>query len=139
LHFSISSPGFLAFREVLSLLVAAKQLKSKIDVFLVDGHGFSHPRRFGLACHIGLALCAPVVGVAKSLLVGTIKDSQIWDSDEVIGVVLHSNSGKTRYISVGHMISLEDARRIVMECTVNSDPEPLRYAHQEANLLRRGC
>ncbi|MFH0848459.1 MAG: endonuclease V, partial [archaeon] len=70
-------------------------MKTKIDTFLVDGDGFAHPRRFGLACHIGLALCAPVIGVAKSLLVGTIKDSQILDGDEVIGVVLHSNSGKT--------------------------------------------
>ena len=130
-------PGFLAFREAPSLITAAKKLKTEIDVFIVDGHGYAHPRRFGLACHVGLALDTPVIGVAKSPLTGTAKQSRIVDGDETVGAVVRSSTGKDRYVSVGHKISLEDATRIVKECMLNSNPEPIRYAHAEANRLKR--
>ncbi len=130
-------PGFLAFREAPSLITTARKLKSEIDVFIVDGHGYAHPRRFGLACHIGLALDAPVIGVAKSLLTGSIKQCRIVDGNETVGAVVRSPTGKNRYVSVGHRISLKDATRIVTQCMRNSNPEPIRYAHVEANRLKR--
>lgn len=130
-------PGLLAFREAPTLMVVVKQLRTKTDVFIVDGHGYAHPRRFGLACHVGVALDAPVIGVAKSLLVGSIKGSCIVDGGEVIGVQLTCRSGKNLYVSVGHKVSLRDAVRIVQRCTLDSNPEPIKYAHREANLLKR--
>ncbi len=130
-------PGYLAFREAPSLIAAARKLKTEIDVFIVDGHGYAHPRRFGLACHVGLALNTPVIGVAKSLLTGTTKQSRIVDNDETIGAVVRSRTGKHRYVSIGHKISLREATRIVTECMLDSNPEPIRYAHLEANRLKR--
>lgn len=130
-------PGLLAFREAPSLIEAANQLKTEADVFIVDGHGYAHPRRFGLACHVGLALDAPVIGVAKSLLIGRVDNSCILDHGEVIGRVISSQGGRNLYVSIGHKISLRDAVKIVTKCTLNSSPEPVRYAHLEANRLRR--
>ncbi|MFH0847990.1 MAG: endonuclease V [archaeon] len=130
-------PGLLAFREAPSLIEAARQLKTKVDVFIVDGHGYAHPRRFGLACHVGLALDAPVIGVAKNLLVGHVDDSWVFDDDEVIGRVVSPRRGRELYVSIGHKISLRDAVKVITKCTLDSSPEPIRCAHLEANRLRR--
>jgi len=127
-------PGFLAFREAPIMVKTAKRLKLKPDVYLVDGQGIAHPRRFGLASHVGVLLDSPTIGVAKSRLCGEVKESFLYGEEgDVLGAVFATErSGKTLYISIGHKISLEDALRIVSTCTINSGPEPLRVAHQLA-------
>jgi len=137
-------PTFLAFRELPAAVAAARELKTKPDVYMVDGHGRAHPRRFGLACHFGLALKAPTIGVAKNLLCGEVRDSggcwkPIVDGDEVIGAaVLTKRNRKPIYVSVGHKVSLETAIRIVLDCTKEYRiPEPIRRAHIAAEMAKR--
>jgi len=137
-------PTFLAFREIPAAVAAARKLKTRPDVFMVDGHGKAHPRRFGLACHFGYALKAPTIGVAKNLLCGRVKGSgdrwrPIVDGDEVIGAaVFTKTNGKPIYVSIGHKISLETAIRIVLDCTEKYRiPEPIRQAHIAAEMAKR--
>ena len=127
-------PGFLAFREAPIMVKTAKRLKLKPDVYLVDGQGIAHPRRFGLASHVGVLLDSPTIGVAKSRLYGEIEGGFLYGEEgDVLGALFATKrSGKTLYISIGHKISLEDALRIVSRCTINSSPEPLRLAHEIA-------
>ena len=127
-------PGFLAFREAPIMVKTAKRLKLKPDVYLVDGQGIAHPRRFGLASHVGVLLDSPTIGVAKSRLYGEIKEGFLYGEEgDVLGAVLATKRiGKRLYISIGHKISLEDALRIVTRCTINNSPEPLRVAHELA-------
>jgi len=127
-------PGFLAFREAPIMVKTAKRLKLKPDVYLVDGQGIAHPRRFGLASHVGVLLDSPTIGVAKSRLYGEIEGGFLYGEEgDVLGALFDTKrSGKTLYISIGHKISLEDALRIVSRCTINSSPEPLRVAHEIA-------
>ena len=131
-------PGFLAFREAPIMVKTAKKLKLKPDVYLVDGQGIAHPRRFGLASHVGVLLDSATIGVAKSRLYGEIKGGFLYSEEgDVIGAVLAtSRSGKALYISIGHKISLEDALRITSNCTINGSPEPLRVAHELAVKMR---
>lgn len=137
-------PTFLAFREIPAAVAAARKLKTKPDVFMVDGHGRAHPRRLGFACHFGLALKTPTIGVAKGLLCGEIKDSEgcwkpIIDEGEVIGAAVFTGlSRKPVYVSVGHKVSLETAVRIVLECARRYRiPEPIRHAHIAAEKAKR--
>jgi len=127
-------PGFLAFREAPIMVKTAKRLKLKPDIYLVDGQGIAHPRRFGLASQVGVLLDSPTIGVAKSRFYGEIKGGFLYGEEgDVIGAVFATKGGgKTLYISIGHKISLEDALRIVSSCTINSSPEPLRVAHEIA-------
>jgi len=127
-------PGFLAFREAPIMVKTAKRLKLKPDVYLVDGQGIAHPRRFGLASHVGVLLDSATIGVAKSRLYGEIKGDFLYGEEgDVLGAVFATKrSGKMLYISIGHKISLEDALRIVSSCTINGSPEPLRVAHELA-------
>ena len=130
-------PGLLAFREGLLVVSAAKRLRVRPDVFLVDGHGRAHPRRFGLACHVGLALDRPTVGVAKSNLYGRVQGEKLAGPDvSVLGRVLKAG-GKTLFVSVGHRVSLAYAIRLVGNSLVEGHSAPLRAAHQEAARLRR--
>jgi len=128
-------PGFLAFREAPIILTAAMKLKKRPDVYLVDGHGYAHPRRFGLACHVGIALDAPAIGVAKSRLCGTISGTKLRDQGETVGEILRGRSGKLFYVSVGHRISLRDSIRIVSRC-LSGPRDPISLAHMEANRMR---
>jgi deoxyribonuclease V len=102
----------------------------------VDGHGLAHPRRFGLACYVGLIMNIPTIGVAKSRLFGA-EDGETLVNPEgnVIAKVLQINK-KSLYVSVGHKISLEAATRIVKHCITRRGLEPIVLAHQEANKLR---
>jgi len=129
-------PGFLAFREAPIILAAAMKLKNRPDVYLVDGQGYAHPRRFGLACHVGVALNAPTIGVAKSRLCGTISGTRLSDRGETIGAVLRRRSGKPFYVSVGHKISLRDAIKIASRCFSAGSRDPITLAHIEANRMR---
>jgi deoxyribonuclease V len=139
-------PGLLSFREGAVILDAVQQLETVPDVFLVDGQGTIHPRRIGIACHIGLFLDRPTVGCAKSLLVGhhdpLSPKRGAWvplrDRGEVIGVVLRTRDNvQPVYVSVGHRATLDDARQLVLACTPRYRlPEPLRAAHKAAALGR---
>jgi len=138
-------PTFLSFRELPPAVSAIRKLYTKPDVFLVDGHGLAHPRRFGFASHIGLVLDAPTVGVAKSLLCGEVKDcgSDMWKpivhEGEIIGAAIFTSPrSKPLYISVGHKVSLETAVKIVLHFTKRYRiPEPLREAHITAETKKK--
>ena len=137
-------PGYLSFREIPAILPAIAKLQITPDLILCDGQGLAHPRRFGLACHLGLLLDIPTIGVAKSLLVGkhqkvpTEKGSwtALVDKEETIGVVLRSRTNvKPIYISIGHKISLETAVNYVMQClTKYRLPETTRWADKLASI-----
>jgi deoxyribonuclease V len=140
-------PGCLSFRELPPLLEAFSKLRRRPDLVLCDGHGRAHPRRFGFACHLGVALDLPSIGVAKSRLVGTHREpgprrgatASLRHEGELIGSVLRTRVGvKPLYVSVGHRLCLATARRIVLDLTPRfRHPEPLRAAHAEVNRLRR--
>lgn len=140
-------PGFLSFREAPPLLEAFARLNAEPDVVLFDGQGLAHPRRFGLACHVGLWLDRPCLGCAKSRLIGTHRDprakrgslASLKDKGEVIGSVVRTRDGiKPLYVSVGHKIDLPSAVKVVLEASRSYRlPEPARLAHQFVNDLRR--
>ncbi len=131
-------PGFLGFREGPLLVRIAEKMETRPDVFLIDGQGVAHPRKFGLACHVGLALDKPTIGVAKSRLYGRSHDSKILDANgEVIGRILTTGNRKF-YVSVGHRISLATASDLVEKSIVNSHPSPLREAHLESIRAKQG-
>jgi len=125
-------PGLLAFREAPSVLRAIRSLRAGPYVCLVDAHGLAHPRRFGLASFIGVALDRPTVGVAKSLLYGTVHDNRVLDEGgcQIAEVLPLPQSQKAIYVSVGHKVSLKDAVRIVKHCLTAHGPAPIRYAHE---------
>lgn len=125
-------PGLLAFREAPSLLRAIRGLHGREYVCLVDAHGVAHPRRFGLACFVGLALDRPTVGVAKSLLYGREKGDDVVDQEgHALARIVTTPAGKTIYVSVGHKISLEDAVKVVRRSMASAGPIPIQLAHRE--------
>jgi deoxyribonuclease V len=138
-------PGYLSFREAPAVLAALKQLRTRPDLLLCDGQGLAHPRRFGLACHLGLLLDIPSIGVAKSRLIGTHgevpEEKGGWvaleDKGEIIGAVLRTRAGvKPVYVSVGHRVSLATAIDYVMRCTTRYRlPETTRHAHRLASAV----
>jgi deoxyribonuclease V len=131
-------PGFLGFREGPLLVRIAERVRTRPDVFLIDGAGTAHPRKFGLACHVGLAMDKPTIGVAKSRLYGKLNDSNITDPEgKVIGRILTAGNRKF-YVSVGHRISLKTASDLVETCIVNGHPSPLREAHLESIRAKQG-
>ena len=136
-------PGFLSFREIPGLLAALEQLKTAPDLILCDGQGLAHPRRFGLACHLGVLVDVPTIGVAKSRFIGEHDDlpeekgawQPLMHRDEQVGVVLRSRS-RTRplYVSIGHCLSLETAIDYTLRCTPKYRlPETTRQAHKLAS------
>ncbi len=141
-------PGYLGFREVPALLAAWSRLPAKPDILLVDGQGTAHPRGFGVACHLGLVLDVPSIGVAKSLLVGTgepgpdVGDTAplIW-KEHRIGTALRTRRGaRPLYVSIGHRVSLNTAVAIVLAAAETRRlPRPIRAAHDAANAARHAC
>jgi deoxyribonuclease V len=135
-------PGLLSFREMPLLLAAFDKIELTPDLVLVDGQGIAHPRRIGIASHLGIWLGVPTIGCAKSRLCGEhdIPDNEagsyteLLDNGEVIGAVLRTkNNVKPLYISIGHMIDLAAAIRYVIACCRGYRlPEPTRLAHQAA-------
>ncbi len=133
-------PGLLSFREAPACIDAIEKLKAKPDVFVVDGQGIAHPRRFGIASHIGVLVDKPTVGCAKSRLIGSFEElgrrkssySPLMDDDEVIGAVVRTRTDiKPVFVSVGHKCTLADAIKVVLRCTTRYRlPEPGRLAHQ---------
>jgi deoxyribonuclease V len=126
-------PGLLAFREGPSVLKAIRSLRVESCVCLVDAHGLAHPRRFGLACFVGVALDRPTIGVAKSLLYGWVRDDQVFDKEgeQIAEIVPLPGRRKAIYVSVGHKISLKDAVKIVRHCLTQKGPVPISLAHEE--------
>jgi len=131
-------PGFLAFREGPSIENCFKSLTNIPDVIFFDGHGFCHPRRFGLASHLGLILNLPSIGCAKSNLCGEYElpvlkrgnFAYIRERDEIIGAVLVTKDNvNPAFISVGHRMSLQTATALTLEVSKYRIPEPIRRAH----------
>ena len=134
-------PTLLSFREVPPAMAAIKKLKIQPDVFLVDAQGLAHPYRCGFASHLGLAIGKPSIGAAKSRLIGTPVDmggeTFLVDKGEIIGAVVTTKQGaKPIYVSIGHMVSLETAIKIVKHCARSRIPEPLLQAHKLATKER---
>lgn len=136
-------PGLLSFREIPAVLDALNRLQQLPDMVLCDGQGIAHPRRFGIACHLGVITGLPTIGVGKSRLVGHYEEppqgrgvwSALIDKDERVGAVLRTRAGiQPLYISVGHKVSLESAIDLVMRCTTRYKlPETTRWAHRLAS------
>ncbi len=142
-------PGLLSFREAPALLAAAKLLRQEPEVFFIDGQGAAHPRRLGIASHVGLWLGRPTIGCAKSRLCGEHAEpgprrgasTRLLHEGETIGRVVRTRDGvKPLYVSVGHLVTLEDAVRLTLACTRGYRlPEPARLAHQLVTAERRRC
>ncbi|MDH5374606.1 MAG: endonuclease V [Candidatus Bathyarchaeota archaeon] len=139
-------PTLLSFREMPPTVLSIKKLRLQPDIFLVDAHGFAHPYRCGFASHLGLVIGKPTIGVAKSRLFGKVEETRgkrdaalLKHNNEVIGAVVTTTHGcKPVYVSVGHMVSLETAVKIVRHCTHhNRIPEPILKAHELATAEKR--
>lgn len=136
-------PGLLSFREVPAILTAFAKLRRVPDLILCDGQGLAHPRRFGIACHLGVLLDRPTIGVAKKRLFGVhgeVANTRgasvpLLDKDETIGAVLRTRADvKPVYVSSGHRVSLPTAVRLVMACVTRYRlPETTRHAHHFAS------
>ncbi|WP_424813480.1 deoxyribonuclease V [Roseococcus sp. YIM B11640] len=141
--------GFLGFREVPAAMEAFAALPEKPELLFVDGHGIAHPRRLGIASHLGVMLDLPTIGVAKSRLVGhaaPVGDAAgstagLRDREEEIGVLLRSRAGANPlYISTGHRVSLPTALRWVRATGRGRRlPEPTRLAHEAAAVVRKAA
>lgn len=140
-------PGLLSFRESPVLLAAFERVRTSVDLILVDGHGIAHPRRFGIACHLGLLLDTPTIGCAKSILVGEAAEvgapagstTPLVDKDERVGTVLRTRPNvQPIYVTSGHRVSLESAVSIVRQCLDGFRiPKPTREADHFVRDLRR--
>ena len=136
-------PGLLSFREIPAVLAAMERLNVRPDLLLCDGQGIAHPRRFGIASHLGLLLDIPAIGVAKTRLTGRheeVPDERgAWvpliAGSETIGAVLRTRRGvKPLYVSPGHRIGLESSIAWVMACLTRYRlPETTRWAHRLAS------
>ncbi|APV44212.1 deoxyribonuclease V [Dehalogenimonas formicexedens] len=141
-------PGLLSFRELPLILPALEKLDVEPDLFMVDGQGIAHPRRLGIASHLGLIVGKPSIGCAKSRLCGEHQElgpdigngCALTDRKEIIGRVLRTRAGtKPIFVSVGHMISLETAVDWVLKLNIGYRlPEPVRQAHLAAGRKTAG-
>ena len=141
-------PGLLAFREIPSVVGALEKIETPVDAIIFDAHGLSHPRRMGLATHMGLFIDVPAIGCAKSRLVGEHEEpgvekgsaTDLVHRGEVIGKVLRTRTNVSPvYVSVGGGIDLRSAVELVLACCPKYRlPETTRQAHKTANRLRRG-
>ena len=133
-------PGLLSFREMPAILPALDRLTVEPDVFMLDAQGRAHPRRFGLACHLGVLLDRPAIGVAKTILVGKHEPlgetkgsaADLVHRGEVVGRALRTREGvKPVYVSVGHRATLDDAAALALGCATRFKlPMPTHYAHR---------
>ena len=140
-------PGLLSFRETPVAIKALEKLTVAPDLILCDGQGLAHPRRFGIACHIGLIVDVPTVGVAKSLLVGKFENlgetrgsiAPLIHRSEQVGVALRTKDKvQPVYVSVGHRISLETATDFVLQCAPKYRlPETTRLADKLASYRKK--
>lgn len=138
-------PGLLSFREVPAVLDVLSKLKTRPDLIFCDAHGYAHPRRFGLASHLGVYVDLPTVGCAKSLLCGGHGDlplqrgarAPLLQGGRRIGTALRTREGvKPVFVSVGHRVSLGTAARLVLRCSRTRIPEPIRLADRLSKAAR---
>jgi deoxyribonuclease V len=139
-------PGLLSFRESPACIAAVEKLQTQPDAFIIDGQGIAHPRRFGIAAHLGLFFDKPTIGCAKSRLIGTFEEpppqkgtySLLKDRNEVIGAVVRTRTNvEPVFVSVGNKCLLKDAIEITLACTTRYRiPEPTRLAHQLVSKLK---
>ncbi len=137
-------PGLLSFREIPAVVKALAQLTVRPDVYMTDGQGLAHPRRFGLACHLGVALDAPVFGVAKKRLVGdfeglgTERGSHVplTHRGDLVGAVVRTRiNTKPVFVSIGHRITLNEAIGLTLASAPRFKiPEPTRLAHHLSRI-----
>ena len=143
-------PGLLSFRETPPLLKAFSKIRHEPEVIFIDGHGWSHPRSAGLACHVGVLLNRPVIGCAKSVLVGSYdipaaKRGSVSDlyntTGHVIGAVLRTRAHvKPVFVSIGHRVGLKEAIRLTLACGKGYRiPEPTRQADLLVEKAKRGA
>ena len=135
-------PGLLAFREAPAVLAALEKLKTEPDLFIFDAQGLAHPRRLGLATHLGVIMDRPSIGCAKSRLCGSHHEpgpdrgsyTHLYDDDEIIGAVVRTKTDvNPLYVSIGHKVDLPTAIEYVLGCCTNYRlPETTRYAHRVA-------
>ncbi|NJD08306.1 MAG: deoxyribonuclease V [Methylococcaceae bacterium] len=136
-------PGLLSFREIPAVLAALDTLRSLPDLIVVDGQGYAHPRRFGIACHLGVVTDIPTIGVGKTRLVGTFDPpasargnwSPLHVNGDIVGAVVRSRANITPiFVSAGHRVSLATALNLVDRCTTRYRlPETTRFAHRLAS------
>ena len=136
-------PGLLSFRECPPALAALRALPQRPDLLVCDGQGLAHPRRFGIACHLGVLLSIPAIGAAKSRLIGSHDEpaaergsqAPLRDAEEQIGAVVRTRTNvRPIYVSVGHRVSLKTAVAITLHCAPRYRiPEPTRQAHKLAS------
>ncbi|MBN1974131.1 MAG: deoxyribonuclease V [Sedimentisphaerales bacterium] len=139
-------PGLLSFREAPVCIAAAEKLKITPDVFMIDGQGIAHPRRLGLAAHLGLFFDMPTFGCAKSRLTGQFEEpaqekgayTPLIDKNEIIGSIVRTRTKvKSVFVSVGNKCILDNAIEITLACaTKYRIPEPTRMAHQYVSKLK---
>jgi deoxyribonuclease V len=142
-------PGLLSFRESPAVLAALRKLRQTPDCIMCDGHGFAHPRRFGLACHVGVLCDVPTIGCAKSRLIGDHRApgskrgsrADLTDAGEVIGTVLRTRDGvRPVFVSIGHRMDLRTAERVVLDCAIRYRlPEPTRRADRLVASVKRSA
>jgi len=143
-------PGLLSFREAPAAMEVIDRVKSPVDVFLIDGQGLAHPRRMGVACHIGVLIDRPTIGCAKSKLVGVPREPlgekrgswvRLYHHKEQVGALLRTRDKvKPLYVSVGHRITLEECIEIILQSAARYRlPEPARLAHNYVTLVAHGA
>ena len=143
-------PGYFSLREAPPLLRAIEALPQRPDLLLVDGQGIAHPRRFGLACHLGVLTGIPAIGCAKSRLIGSYREpapekgswSPLEHEGDVVGAVLRTRTGvRPLFVSPGHLVDLRDAIEVVLRCCIDYRvPEPMRLADRAARkAVREAC
>lgn len=141
-------PGLLSFREAPAVLAACADLTVTPDILLFDGQGYAHPRRLGLASHLGVILDAPAIGCAKSRLIGQYEEparefgvsTPLIDRGEVVGAAVRTRPRhKPLFVSPGHKLSVETAVAITLACCRGGQflPEPTRLAHETVTRERR--
>jgi len=133
-------PTFLAFREVPIVLSCFEKLENPPDILILDGQGYAHPRRMGLACHVGVLLDIPTIGCAKSRLIGEFNMpgekkgsySYLYDKGEIIGAVLRTRDNISPvFVSIGHRVSLNTAIELILDMSITRIPEPTKIADRE--------
>lgn len=140
-------PGLLSFREAPLLIEAFKKLQTKPDIVVYDGQGYAHPRRIGLATHMGIIMDLPSIGCAKSVLIGDYEPkeaekgnySPLTHNKELIAYALYTKKNcKPLFISIGHKVTLDFAKDFILSCVKSYKmPEPTRQAHIHSNKLRK--
>ena len=140
-------PGLLSFRECPTILAGLRKLKHQPDAIMCDGHGLAHPRRFGIACHVGIITGLPTIGCGKSRLTGTHKQpdqekgstTPLIDKGEIVGSLLRTRTGvKPVFVSVGHLIDLVTAVKLTLKCATQYRlPEPTRLADRLVAQIKK--